>query len=636
MLSYFRHIKVLVYRILFLLAFMAVTRLIFYIFNYSTFADISFHKMVLNMIFGMRFDLSVIAWFNILFLIMHVIPGEFKNAKWYQIILKIQFFITSTVIILSNLADTEYFKFTRKRSTAYVLDLFSGNSIEADATRQLPMFLVQFWYLSLIGIVLLILFWIFYPKLKKEEYPQSFITSNFVAQTLYAGIAVYLFIIMARGGLQYKPISNISAAAYGTPSEIPLILNTPFSVMTTLGKKKIQPRKYFTQEDQLKYFSPKVTLQGDSVFQKRNVVLIILESFSKEYIGFYNNGKGYTPFFDSILANSYTFSRAYANGMQSIESLPSILSGIPALMESPYITSDYVSNHITSLAAELGAQGYYTAMFHGATNGSMGFESFAKLAGFQDYFGRTQYKNEKDYDGQWGIYDEYFMQYAANELNKKDTPFMACIFTLSSHHPFKVPAAYKNKFTKGEMPIHNVISYADMSLQKFMHTASSMPWFKNTLFVFTADHCGPSMQKSSDASPAKFAIPIAFYAPFDSSFTPRQSNVLAQQTDIFPSVLDYLGYSGSFISFGKSLFEDSDDKYAVNYLNGVYQLFYKNYVLQFDGEKTLAVYDLNDSIELKNNLKETIDKNLLASMENKLKAIIQELNTRMITNTLKE
>jgi len=633
--QYFEHILLLIRRILYLLAFMAITRLVFYINNFSAFSDIQFTQVLKIFVYGMRFDLSVLTWFNMLFLVMHLVPGQYKYHRIYQLVLKMQFLIAAAVIMLPNLADAEYFKYTRKRSTAYIFELFGGGSIDTDATKLLPTFMVQFWHLTLIGLVLLVLFWIFYPKFKAKPGHQPQLISNFIAQTLYMGIGMYLFIIMARGGLQYKPISNISAAAYGTPSQIPLILNTPFSILTTYGKKKIPARRYFSDEEAQQYFLPVVTLPVDTTQMRRmNVIVIILKSFSKEYIGYYNQGKGYTPFFDSLIAQSYAFRHAYSNGMQSIESMPSILSGIPAIMENPFITSDYVSNHIGSIAGELRKVGYYTAMFHGATNGSMGFESFSALAGFHEYYGRTQYSNEKHFDGSWGIYDEEFLQYTAIELEKKQQPFMACIMTLSSHHPFKLPTAYKRSFPEGELPIHKTIAYTDMALRKFMQKAATMSWYQNTLFVFTADHCGPSQKKADDASPAKFEIPIIFYSPTDVQMHAKTDANLAQQADIFPSILHYLNYKGTIVTFGKSLFDKSTDKYAINYLNGVYQLFYKNYLLQFDGEKTLAIFDLKKSKELKDNVMDKIKPEIRNAMENKIKSIIQQYNSRMINNQL--
>ena len=63
----------------------------------------------------------------------------------------------------------------------------------------------------------------------------------------------------------------------------------------------------------------------------------------------------------------------------------------------------------------------------------MGFDAFANLSGFDDYFGKTEYNNDDDYDGIWGIWDEPFLQYFAKQMNTFKQPFYTTLFTVSSH-----------------------------------------------------------------------------------------------------------------------------------------------------------------------------------------------------------
>ena len=108
-----------------------------------------------------------------------------------------------------------------------------------------------------------------------------------------------------------------------------------------------------------------------------------MECFSKEFIGFYNSGKGYTPFLDSLMKNSLVFENAYSNGLKSIEALPAISASIPGLIENPFITSNYSQNNINSIASILNKEGYNTSFFHGGVRGTMGFYSFCKKAGLK-------------------------------------------------------------------------------------------------------------------------------------------------------------------------------------------------------------------------------------------------------------
>src|SRR5690606_35786309 len=250
--------------------------------------------------------------------------------------------------------------------------------------------------------------------------------------------------------------------------------------------------------EELEKIYPVIHHPKDSTeFKKLNVVVLILESFGKEHVGALNkdinNGtyKGYTPFLDSLIGESYTFNRSYANGRKSIDALPSVITGIPSVGE-PFVLSIYSGNKTTSLAKLLGDEGYETAFFHGAPNGSMGFSAYTQLAGIKHYFGKDEYSNDKDFDGIWGIWDEPFMQFMADKLTEMPEPFFASFFSLSSHHPFKVPEKYQGVFPKGPLPLHEPVGYTDYALRQFFEKAKKAPWFENTLFVLCADHSSVS------------------------------------------------------------------------------------------------------------------------------------------------
>src|SRR5690606_33640488 len=254
-------------------------------------------------------------------------------------------------------------------------------------------------------------------------------------------------------------------------------LNTPFAMMKTLEAVYLREVHYYSSQE-LNALYPVVHVSNDSIpFRKLNVVFLIMESFGKENIGFFNRHvdggtyKGYTPFLDSLLAESYTFRRSFANGRKSIDALPSIISSIPSIGE-PFVLSVYSGNKTTSIAKLLGDAGYETAFFHGAPNGSMGFSAYAQLAGIQHYFGKDEYGNDDDFDGIWGIWDEPFMQFMAGKLNTFQEPFFASFFSLSSHHPFNVPEKYEGRFPKGPLPLHEPTGYADHALQQFFDKAA--------------------------------------------------------------------------------------------------------------------------------------------------------------------
>lgn len=261
----------------------------------------------------------------------------------------------------------------------------------------------------------------------------------------------------------------------------------------------------------------------------------------------------------------------------------------------------------------------------------MGFDAFCRSAGFDAYYGKNEYPNQADFDGHWGIWDEPYLQYIAQTLNSLPKPFMSAVFTLSSHHPYKVPEKYKNKFRKGPLEIQQTIMYSDYALQKFFETASTMPWFNNTIFVITADHTSEAWQPFYKNRVGQYFVPIFFYE--SGSNKNGHKEIIAQQTDIMPTILDMLHYPKPFIAFGGSLLRDNEPRFSLSYLNGNYQLIKDMNAWQTDFKISYSLYNFEKDSLLNNNLYSP-NNNIANENDKLLKAIIQQYNNRLIENKL--
>lgn len=383
-----------------------------------------------------------------------------------------------------------------------------------------------------------------------------------------------------------------------------------------------------TDVEAQKLYSPIRQLKTDSTFNQKNVVFIILESFSKEYMGYFNKGKGYTPFLDSLMQHSLVFENSYANGKRSAEGIPAILASIPTLMTEPYLTSVYGANTISSIASILKTKGYNSSFYHGGTNGTMGFKEFCSIAGFDKYYGRTEYNNEDDYDGNWGIWDEPYLQYFNQELSQKKEPFMSAVFTLSSHHPYLLPEKHKQKFKGGTIPIHACIEYTDYALQLFFKSAQKQKWYNNTLFVLTADHTGISEGIYYGNQIGMYTIPIVFFDP--SQNKSEKNYTLTQQLDILPTVLDYIHYPDSFFSFGKSVFDTTQSPMNIQFYNGFYQASNDSLLMVYDGNNAQTIFNYRKDSLLKQPLKQNNSSTL--KLSNQLKAFIQTYTNCLLNN----
>lgn len=615
-----------------MLAYMAC-RFIYWAENYSTFSGISFGQWREILMGGVKFDLSAVLYTNILLIVLLSIPCHWKS-KMSPFIGKILFLIFNGLGIVMNLMDAVYFNFTGRRTTASVFQEFAGEDNLAS------IFLTEIfrhWYLVLAAIALI---YALYKLYKVPEYKEVELKYYYPIRTLLFVLVIFLTINGMRGGFgtAVRPITISNANQYiSQPSQAALVLNTPFSVIRTFGKKPFVTPSYFPQETLEQLYTPVHYPTDTLAFQAKNVVVLIVESFGKEYIGSLNSSlepggyEGYTPFADSLVRRSLTFRYSYSNGRKSIDGMPSILSGIPMFVE-PFFLTPASLNTVSGLAGELSKKGYYTAFFHGAQNGSMGFQAFARSSGFQDYYGRTEYNEDtrfhgdEDFDGTWAIWDEPFLQFYAQKMSDFKQPFMTAVFTASSHHPFVVPEQYKDTFPEGPLIIHKCIRYTDHSLRKFFEFASKQPWYQNTLFVLTADHSNLTDHTYYQTDLGRFSVPILFFDPSGETTTGIQ-DAIAQQIDIMPTLLGMLHYDQPYVSFGCDLLHTpADSLYAVNYSNGIYQYVKQGRLLQFDGDKPVGFYALSDSLLMNNQLGNTEQQK---SMERELKAIIQQYMSRM-------
>ena len=627
--------------IAYILYFLA--RIIYLLVNYSYFGQGLSSSHLMEMLRGgLVFDTSAILVTNIPYIVLMLLPWHRKENNTYQQICKWVFIVINGLALAINLCDSVYFRYTMRRTTTTVFSEFSneGNLGSIFLTETL-----HHWYLVIVFALLIWGIWKLYVKTGlewKRLRPWPYALIVFLSLVAFAPFVV----AGIRGGFTtaVRPITISNANQYvNRPIEAALVLNTPFSLYRTIGKAVFVVPDYYQNEQEMAAIYSPVHHPNDSSFTKKNVVVLIVESFGREYIGALNktleNGqyRGYTPYVDSLITKSVTFSHTYCNGRKSIDGMPSILSSIPMFVE-PFFLTPASMNHVSGIASILAAEGYQTAFFHGAQRGSMGFQAFSRATGFQEYYGRedynadTRFGGDQDFDGMWAIWDEPFLLYYATKMSEMKEPFMTAVFTASSHHPYAIPEQYKDQYPEEGIIIHKCIRYTDMAIGKFFEKASREPWFNNTIFVLTSDHTNLSDHAFYQTDLGGFCSPIIIYEPGNAERQPEIQDKIAQQIDILPTVMGMLHYQKPYFGFGIDVLNTpTEDTWAVNYLNGIYQYVKQGYVLQFDGQQSKAVYALNDSLMQRNLLGKVPQQ---PQMEKELKAIIQQYMTRMTQDRL--
>ena len=627
--------KIFFYRLLLVYFFYFLSRLFFYAFNYEL-LDVTTVSEFLNIFYrGLSFDTTAILYINSLFLLMSVLPLFINTSKGYQKVVLWVYFITNLIAYATNFIDFIYYKFTFSRTTTAGLESVEN---ESNKVGLFFTFLVDYWYVFLLFFITAFAWVKLYNLVEvKEKKHSNIITYLLSSIVIFCGIAV-LTVGGIRGDFKHstRPINLVDANRHVSKvSHSDMILNTPFAIIRTINKNYFKKRKGVDENVIANAFNP-IKQYNRVVEKKPNVVVLIVESFAREYIGSFNEKsgisdyEGYTPFVDSLAQHSLIFPNAYANGRKSIHAMSSILAGIPSFKVA-YTSSPYSNQETQSMVSAFNEMGYDTSFFHGAPNGSMGFLGYSNILGFDNYYGKTEYNNDADFDGLWGIWDKPFLNYTSDVLSQKKEPFMATLITLSSHSPYKVPEEFKGKFPEGHVPIHKCVGYTDEALKEFFQKASKEDWYDNTIFVITADHCNQIYYDEYRKIVNRFAVPVLFYTPKNEYLGKDYS--LAQQIDIYPTIMDMVGYDKPFMSWGRSLVGDTiQEPYAITYSGSKFQFMNDGLICSMDDKKTLGFYDIDDK-GLENKLNDSPTNEMLL-LEQKAKGFVQDYMNRIIDKNL--
>ncbi len=501
-------------------------------------------------LFGFRLDL--IPTFYVI-TALYLIYQIFKSKSVVTGLLSIFVF----TIIFIGLIDALYFKFLKEH-----IGFSFFHQLDSDNNISLWKYVTDYWYMAILGIVstTAVTIWLRQSLHKTQK-------TNWVS----LGISIALVFLVVRGGFRLKPLRTADSGSYLSSSTHVVSYNVPFYIFESWQNPITKPEFLGSFETPI----------ASSKFAKDtmltpNIVIIVLESFGKEYTGL-NRGMThtFTPFLNSLFSKSICCHNAYANGLKSVDAVPAIFSGLPKLSSTAIIHSPRSSKQVPSVFNCLKELGYSSSFFHGANNETMGFRSYLLTNGLDQYYGLDQYPNKEDNDGDWGVFDEPYLQHIAGQLSSQKQPFISGIFTLSSHHPYTIPTEFNDSFSEGNIPIHKSIQYTDMALKKFMESCEGSDWFDNTIFIITADHSAENLLHAYRTPSGKFEIPLILYSP--KLLKPQAVRKTVGQIDILPTILDYVGYPKNITVLGNSIFERNTNQFVAHFDNNTYHITKNNW-----------------------------------------------------------
>ncbi|MGN1246434.1 MAG: LTA synthase family protein [Muribaculaceae bacterium] len=621
-------------------AVMMLARVLFFVTNIGCFVDYLSWQLVADVLRGaLLFDASAMVYVNAIYVLLVLLPVHSKESHGFAIFTKCVWIVLNGVALAANLCDCVYFSTTGNRTTAHVLAALVG---DADFGSTIAFEALNHWYMVIIFGAMVWAMWRLY-RVPTAPRPSN-LTAYYAVHSVALLAAAVLGFAGARGSftLSAPPVTIGNAARFvNRPVETALVLNTPFTIISTIGRDSFDAPSYLTDPDMEAAYSPVHSPVHGKRFGHRNVVVIILNGIGSEYSGILNSDldggsySGFTPFLDSLMTRGTTFRYCFANGSTNADAVPAVLSGIPTMKES-FILNRTSLNKLSSIAGELRNKGYHSAFFCGSDAYSLRYRAFARAAGFGAFYGVDEYRlshpdSIADISLTGAISDEPFLQFCCNGINGMKQPFVATAVLGDNN---EVPAKYRQLLPAGKLPVHRCVEYTDMALRRFFDAASQQKWYGNTLFVITSDRTGPSCRSVYQSDLGAFAVPIVLYAPADTTLRRGvDDRPIVQHTDVMPTVMGYLGYDRTFIAFGSDLLHTRHNHtFAVNYHNGVYQYVKGEYLLQFDGTRTTGLFRFKSDRLLQVNLVNRSRR--WQPMELELKAIIQQYMQRIDNDNL--
>lgn len=557
---------------LFALLIMQISRLIWALGNTKMLADADFPTLFKAILWGSFFDLPILAYFFLPLWVWLIVFPRYQHK--YTQVSKILFSLSALIIVLLNGIDTAYSQVTGRRSGSELFHTLF------DPANPVTGYLLAYWYAILLLGLFVYIIYMYVPTKGSTLIQNSESKWQSVFKTIIAG---GIWIICARGGFHLKPMTSLHAGMYVPASVIPLTTSTPLQIISSQNGDPVPNTGFMPLKQALGIVKPEYTTGTAAVGKNKNIVLIIVESLGRDYTGFLNN-KPYTPFLDTFSKRCMNFRFCYANGTRSIEMVPSIFCGMPSMIESHYLNSSYATNKMFNAFSCFARQGYSTAFFHAANNGTMSFQSFLKQTGPSLYFGLNEYpKNEfqRDFDGAWGIYDEPYLKYFLRCCDTMKKPFFNAVFTISSHDPYQVPNEYKSQCPDGTLPIHKSIRYTDLALKSFFTEARKYPWFNETIFVITGDHTSYGEDDYFYSSSGHYEVPLLFYGK---GIQPAVYDKTVSQCDIVPTLMNMTGISNPFFGFGKNALDSAYKGYSIHKERGLYYIVRYPYSLAIDAD----------------------------------------------------
>lgn len=577
---------------------------IFFITKYHQELTINFSEITKIFLIGIFFDtLTYLYIIAIPAIYYFAITDKFFNKKSHQTFLKIIYFIFLNVIVFSACAEIIFFDEFDVRFNFIAVDyLIYTTEVIGNIVESYPLG----WLLSTIFTISAIIFYLsrdkflaiftlknsnlisrgkFLALILSLNFAQFFLfdsaqfdkyfENNYNKEVAYNGI-YQLFSAYRNNQIDYEKF-YLSENSSKTLSELRSIIN------------KQEPYARFVDNNSIARFIPK---KNSSPEKRYNVILVVMESFSADFMASFGNKNNLAPNIDFLAKKGLFFTNLKSTGTRTVRGLEAITLSVPPTPGNSIVRRPR-NEHLFNLSSPFLERGYEAKFIYGGDGYFDNMNYFFANNGFEIIDRPKFNKNEISFSNVWGVADEDLFDKAIKEADKsfaQKRHFLQLIMTTSNHRPFTYPEGKIDIPSKSNR--NGAVKYADYAIGQLVKKSQNKDWFQNTIFVFVADHCAGSAG-NTDVPLWRYQIPAIFYAP--NIIAPQIYAKNASQIDIASTLLDILNFSYISKFFGADLLRDNPTYTQRAFVSTYTDLGYldesqKLYLLKL--KKALKVYDV--------------------------------------------
>ncbi|MEE0979793.1 MAG: LTA synthase family protein [Muribaculaceae bacterium] len=412
---------------------------------------------------------------------------------------------------------------------------------------------------GVIGLALLTLLYYMVLRYTAGAVTLSRVANRRVLTGITLTLVTGLLFIPIRGGVTVSTM-NLSRAYFSSDTRLNhAAVNPAFSLLYSATHQADFSRQYcfFDNDEADRIFAATVTADSDSVAQERqllntarpDIVLVILESFSSHLLPS-QGGEAVAMRLDSIAREGLLFTNFYASSFRTDRALPAILSGFPGQPTTSVMKFVDKTEHLPSIAASLGEQGYDLSYYYGGDINFTNMLAYLVNSGFSTIVRDTDFPIA-DRTGKWGAHDHLVFDRCLRSLEQvgpSSAPRFTVVQTSSSHEPFQVP--YDNpRFPEGPV---RAFAYADSCLGHFVDKLKDSPRWDNTLVIIVPDHLGAYPKNLSDLS-ERHHVPLVMTG--GALALKGREDSPASQTDIAATLLGAMGIDHSQFKFSRDILQ---------------------------------------------------------------------------------